>query len=68
MTRTTLKGGDSSASADPDVGPLSFIDLFSGCGGFSLGLGWAGMACRAAVLYREAGIEQQHAPVGPGQQ
>ena len=57
MTRTTLKGGDSSASADPDVGPLSFIDLFSGCGGFSLGLGWAGMACRAAVDFNEAAIE-----------
>ena len=28
----------------------------------------AGMACGSAVLYREAGIEQQHALVRPGQQ
>lgn len=37
--------------------PLTFIDLFSGCGGFSLGLEAAGLICRAAVDFNEAAIE-----------
>jgi DNA (cytosine-5)-methyltransferase 1 len=37
--------------------PLTFIDLFSGCGGFSLGLEWAGLLCRAAVDMDAAAIE-----------
>ena len=37
--------------------PLTFIDLFSGCGGFSLGLEWAGLRCLAAVDFNESAIE-----------
>lgn len=36
---------------------LTFIDLFSGCGGFSLGLGWAGLRCLAAVDFNESAVE-----------
>lgn len=36
---------------------LTFIDLFSGCGGFSLGLEWAGLTCKAAVDFNEPAIE-----------
>ena len=45
-----LEGDDSST-------PLSFIDLFSGCGGFSLGLEAAGLICRAAVDFNAPAIE-----------
>ncbi len=37
--------------------PLTCIDLFSGCGGFSLGLQWAGLECRAAIDFDSAAIE-----------
>lgn len=37
--------------------PLSFLDLFSGCGGFSLGLEWAGLKCLAAIDFNESAIE-----------
>lgn len=37
--------------------PLTFIDLFSGCGGFSLGLEWAGMRCLAAVDFNPSAVE-----------
>lgn len=37
--------------------PLTFIDLFSGCGGFSLGFEWAGLVCRAAVDMDAAAIQ-----------
>ena len=36
---------------------LNFIDLFSGCGGFSLGLEAAGLRCLAAIDNNEAAIE-----------
>lgn len=36
---------------------LTCIDLFSGCGGFSLGLEWSRFCCRAAVDFDEAAIE-----------
>jgi DNA (cytosine-5)-methyltransferase 1 len=35
---------------------VSYIDLFSGCGGFSLGLEWAGMRCLAAVDFNASAI------------
>ena len=37
--------------------PLNFVDLFSGCGGFSLGLEWAGLKCLAAIDFIEPAIE-----------
>lgn len=37
--------------------PLTFIDLFSGCGGFSLGFTWAGLRCLAAIDLNESAIE-----------
>jgi len=40
----------------PACGP-TFIDLFSGCGGLSLGLGWAGLRCLAAVDRNQSAIE-----------
>lgn len=36
---------------------LTFLDLFSGCGGFSLGLQWAGMRCLAAIDFNASAIE-----------
>lgn len=36
--------------------PLNFVDLFSGCGGFSLGLEWAGLKCLAAIDFNESAI------------
>ncbi len=39
------------------VDHLSLIDLFSGCGGFSLGMEWAGFSCRAAIDFEKAAIE-----------
>lgn len=37
--------------------PLTYIDLFSGCGGFSLGMEWAGHTCLAAIDFNEPAIE-----------
>ena len=39
------------------MAPLSFIDLFSGCGGFSLGLESAGLKCLAAIDFNASAIE-----------
>lgn len=36
---------------------LSFIDLFCGCGGFSLGLQRAGLRCLAAIDFNAQAIE-----------
>lgn len=36
---------------------LNFLDLFSGCGGFSLGVESAGLVCKAAIDFNEAAIE-----------
>lgn len=43
--------------SDDDGDSLTFIDLFSGCGGFSLGLEWAGLACMAALDMDQSAIE-----------
>lgn len=37
--------------------PLHFVDLFSGCGGFSLGLELAGLKCLAAIDFNVSAIE-----------
>lgn len=37
--------------------PLTFIDLFSGCGGFSLGLEWAELRCLAAIDFNASAIQ-----------
>lgn len=37
--------------------PLKFLDLFSGCGGFSIGLESAGLDCRAAMDFNAPAIE-----------
>jgi DNA (cytosine-5)-methyltransferase 1 len=37
--------------------PSHFLDLFAGCGGFSLGLEWAGLKCLAALDLNESAIE-----------
>lgn len=39
-----------------DSRPLTYLDLFSGCGGFSLGLEWAGLKCLAAIDFNESAI------------
>lgn len=36
---------------------LTLLDLFSGCGGFSLGLEWAGLSCKAAIDHEKAAVE-----------
>jgi DNA (cytosine-5)-methyltransferase 1 len=36
---------------------LTVIDLFAGCGGFSLGLGWAGLECKAAIDFEKAAVD-----------
>jgi len=45
------------AQFEPGGGPLTFIDLFSGAGGFSLGLEAAGLKCLGAVDFDEPAIE-----------
>jgi DNA (cytosine-5)-methyltransferase 1 len=51
--------------ADPDTSlvdgsqnreSLKFLDLFAGCGGFSLGLQWAGLHCLAAIDFNGSAI------------
>lgn len=37
--------------------PITFIDLFSGCGGFSLGLTRAGLRCLAAIDFNPEAVE-----------
>lgn len=55
MTRNTKQPQISSIEGNAES--LNFIDLFSGCGGFSLGLEWAGLVCRAAVDFNAPAIE-----------
>jgi DNA (cytosine-5)-methyltransferase 1 len=53
MSKARMPGRPLSAAAEP----LTFIDLFSGCGGFSLGLQWAGLRCLAAIDFNESAID-----------
>jgi DNA (cytosine-5)-methyltransferase 1 len=54
-------GNNASAQATSDTGgykaPLTCLDLFSGCGGFSVGLEWAGVKCLAAIDFNAPAIE-----------
>lgn len=54
MTAESKQPKDARSNA---VKGLSLIDLFSGCGGFSLGMEWAGFRCRAAIDFEKAAIE-----------
>jgi DNA (cytosine-5)-methyltransferase 1 len=36
---------------------LNFLDLFSGCGGFSVGVESVGLVCKAAIDFNDAAIE-----------
>lgn len=44
--------------------PITFIDLFSGCGGFSLGLKSAGMVCKMAVEIDQDACETYRVNLG----
>jgi DNA (cytosine-5)-methyltransferase 1 len=54
MARTTEKGLDQASRGE--AAPLTYIDLFSGCGGFSLGLEWSGLKCLAAADLNQSAI------------
>ena len=45
------------APSDPRGTPFGYIDLFCGCGGFSLGLERAGLRCLAAIDHDPAAIK-----------
>jgi len=45
-----------SAGLDEAPDQLTYLDLFSGCGGFSLGLEWAGLKGLAAIDFNEQAI------------
>lgn len=45
------------AEVNSETPPVTFIDLFSGCGGFSLGLTRAGLRCLAAVDFNPEAVE-----------
>jgi DNA (cytosine-5)-methyltransferase 1 len=47
---------DSNAAPETPMKKLGFIDLFCGCGGFSLGLERAGFACLAAVDFNPEAV------------
>jgi DNA (cytosine-5)-methyltransferase 1 len=57
MTQEENDSGKRSNSVGSGGGSVNFIDLFSGCGGFSLGLEQAGLTCRAAVDFSEPAID-----------
>lgn len=44
-------------AADTSSDSLTYLDLFSGCGGFSLGLEWAGLKGLAAIDFNEPAIQ-----------
>jgi DNA (cytosine-5)-methyltransferase 1 len=53
----SLKNEQLSNIGSDAIDDISLIDLFSGCGGFSLGMEWAGFTCRAAIDFEKAAIE-----------
>lgn len=57
MATRGMTGESSVEPAEISPEPLTYLDLFSGCGGFSLGLEWAGLKCLAAVDFNAPAIE-----------
>ncbi|MCO5122776.1 MAG: DNA cytosine methyltransferase [Rhizobacter sp.] len=55
----THKSNHETGAARPAVSgrQLTYVDLFAGCGGFSLGLEWAGLRCLAAIDFNESAID-----------
>lgn len=53
-----------SQDAESNLGALTFIDLFCGCGGFSLGLQRAGFKCLAAIDFNKEAVETFKANFG----
>jgi C-5 cytosine-specific DNA methylase len=56
MTKGT-NGESTEGPLQPAGRKWTYVDLFSGCGGFSLGLEWAGLKCLAAIDFNDAAIE-----------
>lgn len=56
MTQPSSKKSGA-GTTHPSEHQLTYLDLFSGCGGFSLGLEWCGLKCLAAIDFNEAAIE-----------
>jgi DNA (cytosine-5)-methyltransferase 1 len=54
---TAMSKETSDYTGEDGATKLTFLDLFSGCGGFSLGLQWAGLKCLAAIDFNEPAIE-----------
>lgn len=52
---SSKKSGE--GTTHPSERQLTYLDLFSGCGGFSLGLEWCGLKCLAAIDFNDAAIE-----------
>lgn len=48
---------DAAVTDAPPPNATTFIDLFCGCGGFSLGLTRAGLRCLAAIDFNHDAIE-----------
>lgn len=59
MTSQSSKSSDDLDAVSRGVSSrkLTYVDLFSGCGGFSLGLEWAGLKCLAAIDFNEPAVD-----------
>ena len=57
MTQEENDSGKRSTSMSSNRNTVHFVDLFSGCGGSSLGLEQAGLTCQAAVDFSEPAID-----------
>lgn len=56
MTNNKMTSIEAACNSE-NLEPLTYIDMFSGCGGFSLGLDWAGLKCLAALDFSAPAIE-----------
>jgi DNA (cytosine-5)-methyltransferase 1 len=57
MNKNKTAAGSAALKSAAVEEPLTYIDLFSGCGGFSLGLEWAGLKCLAAIDFNSSAID-----------